>query len=115
LERRRADISTDVPRVFPDFNSGAADYRGPTEITSGAYEWKDLRRTLSTRLAALGFGEEVVGRVLNHAKHTVTTRHYIKHSYLSETRRALEGWDRELARILADDEAAATNLVPFRR
>ncbi|HKW00069.1 MAG TPA: integrase arm-type DNA-binding domain-containing protein [Vicinamibacterales bacterium] len=115
LERRRAEIPKREPQVFPGLNAWASDYRALSEIASGAYEWKDLRRTLSTRLAALGFGEEVVGRALNHAKHTVTARHYIKHDYLAETRRALDAWDRELARIFAEEEAEVTNLVPFRK
>jgi hypothetical protein len=62
------------------------------------------KNTLSTRLAARGFGEEVVGRALNHVRYTVTARHYIKHAHLAEIRQALEAWDRELADIVAGRE-----------
>jgi integrase len=101
LKRRRVEIPADEPRVFPGLTAWAPDYRGLSEISGRRYEWKDLRRTLSTRLAARGFGEEVVGRALNHARYTVTARHYIKHAYLVEIRRALEAWDNELADIVA--------------
>jgi len=114
LERRRAEVPKDEPRVFPGFNAWVPDYRALSEIAAGAYEWKDLRRTLSTRLAALGFGEEVVGRALNHAKHTVTARHYIKHDYLKETRLALAAWDREMLRIVNEQDADTSNLVRFK-
>jgi integrase len=114
LERRRLEVSQDEPRVFPGLTGWSADYRALSELAAGSYEWKDLRRTLSTRLAALGFREEVIGRTLNHAKYTVTARHYIRHTYLSETRQALEAWSHELARIIANEEIASTNIVPFR-
>ena len=78
------------------------------------FEWKDLRRTFSTRLAARGFSEQVVGRALNHARHTVTARHYIKHPYLAEVRQALEAWDRELAAIIAGEDAKTTSVLQFR-
>ena len=113
LERRRREIPADEPCVFPDLTAWSPDYRALSAISAGAYEWKDLRRTLSTRLAARGFGEEVVGRVLNHAKHTVTARHYIRHAYLAETRQALDAWDRELAAIISGDEGSLANVLPF--
>jgi len=114
LERRRDEVTSDVPGVFPVRVGWSPEYRALSEIAGGAYEWKDLRRTLSTRLAAMGFSEEVVGRVLNHARYSVTARHYIKHSYLAEVRRALEAWDRELMRILSEDEVGTSKVVSFR-
>ena len=113
LERRRLEVPKDEPRVFPGLSAWVPDYRALSDIAAGAYEWKDLRRTVSTRLAAQGFAEEVIGRTLNHAKHTVTARHYIKHAYLRETRQALDAWDREVARIVANEEVEASNLLSF--
>ncbi len=67
-------------------------------------------------LAGLGFSEEVVGRTLNHARYTVTARHYIKHAYLIETRQALETWDRVLADIVAGKKTSRrSSVVHFRR
>jgi hypothetical protein len=71
-------------------------------VPGGAYVWKDLRRTVATRLAGLGFDDTTIGRFLNHARYTVTAKHYNKHLYLEEKRRALDSWDRELTAILTD-------------
>ena len=94
LERRRSEVPPDEPLVFPGLTAWTDDYRALSAIHGGAYEWKDFRRTVSTRLAARGFSEEVIGRALNHARYTVTARHYIKHAYLAETRQALDAWER---------------------
>lgn len=101
LQRRRQEIPKSEPRVFPGLSAWTDDYRELTKIHGGAYTWKDLRRTVATRLAERGFSEEVIGRVLNHARYTVTARHYVKHPYLNEARTALEAWDRDLADIIA--------------
>jgi integrase len=116
LERRRAEVLDHEGRVFPGLMAWSDDYRALSEITGGAYEWKDLRRTVGTRLAALGFNEETIGRALNHARYTVTARHYIKHAYIAETRAALEAWDRALSDVLAGKEVAKRGKVrAFRR
>jgi hypothetical protein len=59
-----------------------------------------------TRLAGLGFDETTIGRVVNHARSTVTAKHYNQHAYLSERRTALIAWDRELSRVLSSGSAA---------
>ncbi|HZT77201.1 MAG TPA: integrase arm-type DNA-binding domain-containing protein [Vicinamibacterales bacterium] len=115
LRRIRNEVAEDEPRVFPGLTPWTDDQRALSTIHKGTYEWKDLRRTVSTRLAGLGFSEEVIGRTLNHARYTVTSRHYIKHSYLAETRQALETWDAVLADIVAGRKAARSRVVHFRR
>ena len=89
--------------MFPGLTAWTDDYRALSQLTGGAYEWKDLRRTVGTRLAALGFNEETIGRALNHARYTITARHYIKHAYTAEVRRALEAWDRLLCDVIVED------------
>jgi integrase len=116
LKRVRAQIVEKEARVFPRLTPWTDELRALSAIHNGAYEWKDLRRTVSTRLAGLGFSEEVIGRTLNHARYTVTARHYIKHAYLTETRQALETWDRVLADIVAGKKTARrSSVVHFRR
>jgi integrase len=115
LRRVREQVAEKEPRVFPGLTPWTDDLRELSKIHEGAYEWKDLRRTVSTRLASLGFSEEVIGRTLNHARYTVTSRDYIKHSYLAETRQALETWDAVLADIIAGRKPSRSKLVPFRR
>lgn len=114
LQRRREEIPESESRVFPGLSAWTDDYRELTKIHHGAYTWKDLRRTVATRLAERGFSEEVIGRVLNHARYTVTARHYVKHPYLNEVRSALEAWDRDLADIVASrPKAARGRVVPM--
>jgi integrase len=100
LKTRREQASESDVRVFGDLSRWTDDYRALAAIHDGAYVWKDLRRTVGTRLAGLGFSTTTIGRVLNHAAVVITEKHYIKHLYLAEKRAALEAWDRELHRII---------------
>ena len=112
--RRKAIPDADEPRVFPGLSLAHDDYRALSSINAGAYKWTDLRRTVSTRLADLGFDETTIGRVLNHARVTVTAKHYNQHEYLEEKRQALTAWDTELTRILAN-VPRSSRVVSIRR
>jgi integrase len=101
LTRRRAAVPADEARVFAGLTLSGDEHRAIGTIHGGAYEWKDLRRTVATRLADLGIEETVIGRLLNHAKHSITGKHYNQHAYLDEIRHALTVWDTELARIVS--------------
>jgi integrase len=61
----------------------------------------DLRRTLNTRLAALGTPKEIRDRVLNHVggQSDPEGRHYNFHAYEREKRDALCRWAAEIAAI----------------
>ena len=72
----------------------------------------DLRRTVGTQLAKLGFSIDVIGKVLNHADVGVTARVYIRHSYDAEKRSALERWADRLDEI-QKGERETGKLVPF--
>lgn len=102
VTRRRGIVPKDEPRVFPSLTLTSEDHKALSGIHGGAYEWKDLRRTVATRLAGLGFDETTIGRALNHARVTVTAKHYNQHGYVDEIRRALEAWDVELHRVIAN-------------
>jgi integrase len=115
LKRRREAVPKDAPRVFPTLDLTGDEHKALNAIHNGAYEWTDLRRTVATRLAGLGFDETTIGRVLNHARYTVTGKHYNQHVYVEEIRQALTAWDRELQRILADKPKSKTNVLPMRR
>lgn len=86
----------------------------------GAETWKrspptvhDLRRTLATRLSALGTPQEDLAAVLNHIRGDVTSRHYDQYMRQAEKRRALSLWAVALTAILEDDKAG--NVVALRR
>ena len=113
LTRRNADAPDDEPLVFPGLSMASHGYRALAAIHGGAYEWKDLRRTMATGLAGLGFSETTIGRCLNHARYTVTAKHYNQHLYLAETRAALEAWDGEVRRIVAGKKKSRRRVLPF--
>ncbi len=115
VARRLATAAADDIRVFPGLTSQADEYRALAIIHDGAYEWTDLRRTVATRLAGLGFDDTTIGRVLNHARYTVTSRHYIRHDYLEQVRQALDAWDKELRRVLDGRPKNKSKVLAMRR
>lgn len=115
LTRRRQLLPDDEPRVFPDLLLTGVDHKALGGLHGGAYDWKDTRRTVATRLAELGFNETVIGRLLNHAKYSITSRHYNTHGYLDEIRQALTAWDAELARVLANTPRVRSRVLAMRR
>ena len=67
-------------------------------------------------MAAMGIGENVVARVLNHASEigkTITGAVYIRHSFAAEKRHALNAWAAALERIIEDNNQA-TNVIAMR-
>jgi integrase len=63
----------------------------------------DLRRTVASQMAAMGIGENIVARVLNHASEigkTITGAVYIRHSFAAEKRHALGAWAARLTDII---------------
>lgn len=72
----------------------------------------DLRRTAATKMAESGVSPVVLAKILNHADHTVTGRHYIWHSYDPQKRIALAGWDSRVAAIVAGKDYRG-NVVQF--
>jgi len=108
IRRAKAAREGDAIRVFPYLTLRSDDHRALAAIHGGTYEWKDLRRTVATRLAGLGFDETCIGRVLNHARVTVTGRHYNQHAYLDD-------WARALAGIVSNKRPQGAAVVRFRR
>jgi integrase len=67
----------------------------------------DLRRTVATRLAALGFPAEDVSAVLNHTRRDVTGRHYDLYGRAKEKRRALDSWGQAVQRLVSESSGDA--------
>lgn len=72
----------------------------------------DLRRTVETRMAALGIAKETRDRVLNHKDRSVGGAHYNRHDYMREKRAALDKWARELLRISNGETTAKIIKIP---
>ncbi len=84
---------------------------------SGIDGWSPhtLRKTAATLLAELGFGDEVIGAVLNHAPQGVTRRHYNLYRYDREKQVALTALGELVTRIAAGEERPAAKVVPLHR
>lgn len=73
----------------------------------------DLRRTIGSGLARLGFSLEVVSAVLGHKLPGVTGAHYLKHSYDAEKQQALKTWERHVLNVVAGEKRG--NVIPLAR
>ena len=81
--------------------SGLSKAKQRLDKAAGVEGWifHDLRRTVRTALARLGFEKHICDRVLGHATPDVS-RHYDHHSYLPEKRAALAAWAEEIGRVI---------------
>lgn len=71
----------------------------------------DIRRTVGTRLSALGFNRLTIDKVLNH-KDTTVGGIYDRHSYDREKRQALDAWAREVDRLVTG-KTGPSNVLPL--
>jgi len=71
----------------------------------------DLRRTCSTRLAELGFKDEVNDAILGHVKSGVVGI-YNRYKYDREKQLAMESWGRKLQSILTGEKGKVIPLTP---
>ena len=74
------------------------------------WDLHDLRRTVETRMAALGTRKEIVNRILNHAQGPITET-YDLYDYLPEKAAALQAWADKLETIVTPREGG--NVVPM--
>lgn len=74
------------------------------ELEGGRFTPGDIRRTVETRLAAIGQSDETRGHLQSHGIGGVQSRHYNKHRYDDEKRSALEA----LYRLLTTPAATVT-------
>ena len=75
---------------------------------------RDFRRTAETMLAAMGISKDLRAQLQSHGLGGVQDRHYDRHDYLDEKRRALEAWEAHL-KSLASKQPAASNVKKFHR
>jgi integrase len=67
-----------------------------------AYKPGDIRRTVETRLQALGVSRDVRAQLLSHGRTSgVQARHYERYDFLPEKRAALQLWEEHLASVVA--------------
>ena len=74
------------------------------ELKGEVPNWRfhDLRRTVASGLAQLGYRAEVIKRVLGHAANSndVTAHHYVWHGFDAEAQTAVQAWADQLAKLV---------------
>jgi len=120
---RTNDKGEDLSRPISGFSK--AKRRLDTEVAkerekNGMEEmapWRvhDIRRTVATQLAKMGFPIHVVEKILNHSSGTISgvAAVYNRHDYAEEKKAALAAWDRRLREIISG-EAGADNVIRLR-
>jgi integrase len=85
---------TSLSPVFREIGSSVpAKLRGADKPFQG----RDIRRSIETRLQALGVSREIRAQLLSHGRTSgVQQKHYERHDYLSEKSEALEKLERHL-------------------
>jgi hypothetical protein len=70
------------------------------DVSQGAYRQGDLRRTVETRLQALGVSRDVRAQLLSHGRQGgVQAAHYERYDYMKEKAEALAEWHQHLDRL----------------
>ena len=78
--------------------------KGTVEEIIEPFRLHDLRRTLTTGLAALKVSDTVIDKVENRAPVGVTQRVYNRHEYTAEKREALAKWEAHVRALLEPDK-----------
>lgn len=83
------------------FASIAAAFRPRTQSTGERFQGRDIRRSIETRLQALGVSREVRAQLLSHGRTSgVQQKHYERHDYLKEKADALSRLEQHLVAVL---------------
>lgn len=84
------------------------------EATGREVQPRDLRRTAETVMASMGISKDLRAQIQSHGLGGVQDRHYDRHDYLGEKRKALEAWNKRL-QALAEGKPAASNVKTLKR
>lgn len=80
---------------------------------SPTYKPGDIRRTVETRLQALGVTRDVRAQLLSHGRASgVQARHYERYDFLPEKRTALKLWEEHLASVVARKANTSVRKTP---
>jgi integrase len=83
----------------------AEDAHSGIENPISRFVFRDLRRTCETQLASLGVNLETRAQLLSHGRSGVQAKHYGRHTYIAEKRRALNKWAQHLMRVIDGNPA----------
>jgi integrase len=100
----------------PETLSGVVAELSRAMVSAGearaTFQLRDIRRTCETMLASLAVSSDVRAQLQSHGLGGVQNRHYDRHDYMAEKKRALELWVTHLRRL---KEGERDNVVPMAR
>ena len=104
-------FTTDGETASSGFSKSKTKLDNDTKLKD--YTLHDLRRTMASGLAALGFSQTVTEKVLNHTSGTLSgvAGIYNRHSYEAEMKRGWEAWGNKIAALVID---RPSNVVAIR-
>lgn len=79
------------------------------------FNLRDIRRTVETKLAALGISKDTRAQLLSHGLSGVQSAHYDRHTYADEKRAALTAWEARLEEIRTGKKAGNVTRMPRKR
>ena len=103
---------TSLPPVFAEISKTV-----PAKQRAGAepFQGRDIRRSIETRLQALGISREVRAQLLSHGRTSgVQQKHYERHDYLVEKAEALDKLERHLFAIFDQTPRSRKPVGPHR-
>jgi len=65
------------------------------------FQLRDIRRTVETEMARIGFSKDIRAHLLSHGLSGIQERHYDRYDRLQEKREALEKWEAHLLALIA--------------
>lgn len=77
-----------------------------TAMGGSPFTFADLRRSVETEMAGLGFSRDLRAQLLSHGLSGIQERHYDRHSYIEEKKAALIRWENHLTGQTADNVVA---------
>ena len=78
------------------------------QIADGAFNARDLRRSIESALVAAGISLDITAQLLSHGLGGLQHRHYLRHDFDTEKRRALA-----VLENIVDGTAAVGNVIPM--
>jgi hypothetical protein len=89
----------------------AEDAQRGVENPIPRFVFRDLRRTCETQLASLRVNLETRAQLLSHGRSGFQAKHYDRHIYIAEKRRALNKRARHLTRVVGGKPARSSPTV----
>lgn len=75
---------------------------------------RDLRRTAETVMASMGISKDLRAQIQSHGLGGVQDRHYDRHDYMTEKRRALEAWNTRIEALI-ENKPPVSNVKRLKR